>query len=113
LTALFQEADMQDFPRHRKVADLVDDFDALRARCERLGDRLTGLAVLFAAAAVLTLAGGVWDRAPLFAFSSGFALAAAAAFAASAHTALQASRTAPRVRRAPAPAPIERIRKAA
>jgi uncharacterized membrane protein YjjP (DUF1212 family) len=103
---------MQDFPRHRKVTDLVDDFDALRARCEGIGDQLVGLAVLFAAAAVLTLAGGIWQQAPLFAVSSGFALAAAAGFAASAHTALQASRAAPRAR-ALAPAPVERLRKAA
>lgn len=104
---------MQDFPRHRKVVDFIDDFDALRAQCERLGDQLNGLAVLFVAAATLTLAGGLWDHAPLFAVSAGFALAAAAALAASAHVALRASRAAPRVRRVYAPAPIERPRKAA
>ncbi len=104
---------MQDFARHRRVADLIDGFDDLRARCERLGDRLTGLAALFAAAAAITLAVGVWTRSPLFAVSAGFALAAAGGFAASAHMALQASRSAPRVRRVYAPTPIERPRKAA
>jgi hypothetical protein len=99
---------MQDFPRHRRVAELIDDFDDLRAKCEKLGDRLTGLAILFAAAAALALGGGLWDRSPLFAVSSGFALAAAAA-----HAALQASRSAPRVRRVSAPVRFEQPRKAA
>jgi hypothetical protein len=104
---------MQDFPRYRKVTDLVDEFDVLRAQCENIGDRLMGLTGLFGVASALTLAIGVWNGEPLFAVGSGFALAAAVGFATSAYMAVQASRMAPRVRRAAATATIHRLRNVA
>ena len=88
---------MADVQRVRRVSELIDDFDALRARCETLGDHLTGLALLFGAAAALVLAIGLVRGAPMFALGAGFALAAAVAFGATAQVAARASRAAPRV----------------
>jgi hypothetical protein len=105
---------MQDGQRHRKVAELIDDFDGLRTKCERIGDRMRGFAVLFGAVAALVAAAGIWGHAPIFAVSAGFSLSAALAFALTAHALAAASRAAPRVRRAYAPtARVEPLRKAA
>ena len=104
---------MHDFPRYRKPAEVADDFDLIRGKCEKIGDQLTGLAGLFGAASALTLGVGIWNHEPLFAVGSGFALAAAGGFAVSAHAALQASLTARRARRAQALAPVVRLRRAA
>ena len=104
---------MQDFQNTRRVVDLIDDFDGLRARCEQLADRLTGLSLLFGVAAAVVLAGGVWSHAPLFAVSAGFAIAAAAALAGAAHAAGTAAKAAPRVRRVPVAVRLPRRSEAA
>jgi len=105
---------MQNVQRHRKVTELIDDFDGLRTTCERIGDRMRGFAVLFGAAAALVVAAGVWSGAPLFAVSAGFSLSAAVAFAFTAHALAAANRAAPRVRRAYVPAArVEGLRRAA
>jgi hypothetical protein len=104
---------MQDIPRHRKLSELIHDFEDSRARCERVSDELAGLAVLFAVAAALTLSVGVWAPAPLLAVSGGFALAATVGFAAAAHAAAAASRAAPRLRRVHVAARVEKPRRAA
>jgi hypothetical protein len=96
---------MQDGRQVRKVGELIEDFDAMRVRCEALGDRLKGLALVFGAGAAVVMAAGVWRETPLFAVGSGFALAAAVGFAAAGHAAAQATRAAPRVRPALVVAP--------
>ena len=105
---------MHDIQRHRKVTELIDDFDGLRTQCERIGDRMRGMALLFGVVAALVTAAGLWSRTPLFALSAGFSLSAAVGFALAAHALAAANRAAPRVRRAYVPAaPVERLRKAA
>ena len=104
---------MQDFRGQRRLADLVDDFDGLRARCERLADQMTGFSALFGVAAALVLTAGIWSHAPLFAVSAGFAIAAAAALAAAAHAAAAAAKAAPRVRPVPVPVRVPQRREAA
>ena len=105
---------MQDVQRHRKVAELIEEFDGLRTQCERIGDRMRAMAVLFGAAAALVVAAGILSGAPLFALSAGFSLSAAVAFALSAHALAAANRAPPRVRRAYVPAArVEPPRRAA
>ena len=72
---------MPDFRRAGPALELAAELQELRARCERIGDTLAGLALLFAVVAALTIGGGVWLDAPLFGMSAAFALAAALAFA--------------------------------
>ena len=105
---------MQDVQRHRKVSELIDDFDGLRTQCERIGDRMRGLSVLFGVSAALAVAAGLWSGAPQFAVGAGFSLSAALAFALSAHALVAANRAAPRVQRAYVPAErVARLRRAA
>ena len=88
---------MPEFRRARPALELAAEFDDLRGSCERVGDALMGLALLFSAVGALAIGGGFWLDAPLFGMCGGFALAAALAFA-------FAARALARSRRAAAPA---------
>ncbi len=81
----------------RQIGDLAAQFDVQRLKCERLGDTLAGIAILFAAAAALVLFAGWWTREPLLMASFGFAMAAAVGFAISARAISRARRAMPRI----------------
>jgi hypothetical protein len=68
----------------RDVSSLINDFEELRSRCERMTDLLAGLTVLFTSVAALVLVVGFRLNAPLFAVSAAFAFAAALGFGVSA-----------------------------
>ena len=82
----------------RPVKTLADDLDGLHAHCANLADTSFGLSMIFAALAVLSLAGGLWLHEPMMASSAGFALAAATAFGLGGRELARTTARAPRVR---------------
>jgi hypothetical protein len=85
--------------RSRQVFELSSELQAMRSASARLGETFAGLSLLFASIAVLVVAAGVWERAPVFAMSAGFALTASLAFAASVQALAKAR--GPQLRRQP------------
>jgi len=72
---------------------LTSDLARLQTNCERTGDLFLGLTILFGAVGALVVVVGVLLHAPLFAFSAGFAFAAAVAFGACARRLGRTERT--------------------